>query len=254
MLIIISPAKILNLKSQKQSKIYTLPEFTDHSKILISELLKLKPNDIAELLDINFQLANLNFERYVKWNLPFTPKNSKQAIFTFNGEVYRGINIDRYTEKELLYLQDNLRILSGLYGILRPLDLMQPYRLEMGIPLENERGKNIYEFWGNIINDNINNLIKEKCYKYLINLASAEYFKVVKANKINAKIINPFFMETRDAGYKTIVVYTKKARGLMTSFIIKNKITEAEEIKWFDLEGYNYNPSISDENNWGFTR
>ena len=254
MLILISPAKILNLKSQKQNKTFTLPEYTNHSKILMNELHKLNPADIAELLDINMQLANLNFERHVKWHLPFTLKNSKQAIFTFNGEVYRGINIESYSEQDLFYLQDHLRILSALYGVLRPLDLIQPYRLEMGIQLKNERGNNVYEFWGNIINDNLNNLIKAKSYKYLINLASSEYFKVVKPSKINAKIITPFFMETRNTGYKTIVVYTKKARGLMTSFIVKNKITEAEEIKLFDLEGYMFNPSISDEYNWGFIR
>jgi cytoplasmic iron level regulating protein YaaA (DUF328/UPF0246 family) len=254
MLIVISDAKTLDINPQKLTKQFTIPEYIDQSEQLIKALRKLGPQDISRIMKVNVDLAYLNFDRYLKWHLPFNANNSKQAILLFKGEVYRGIKANNYTEDDLIYAQDHLRILSGLHGILRPLDLIQPYRSEMSIPLQTRKGKNLYEFWGNKITENINTQIKTNNYKCLINLASDEYFKVINTKKVCVPIIHLSFLQRKDEGYKQIVVYTKKARGLMSSFIIKNKLTNYEELKLFDWEGYEFNPHLSDDARWFFTR
>lgn len=254
MLAIISPAKNLNFKPQNVTKEYSQADFLKDANVLIKKLRKLKQEDISKLMEVNPKIAQLNYERYIQWGLPFTPENSKQAVLLFNGEVYNGLKAETLSEKDLLYAQEHLRILSGLYGVLRPLDLMQPYRLEMGRPLETKKAKNLYEFWGLKITKAINMELEKQKEKVLLNLASNEYFKSIKKDKIKARIITPVFKELKGDRYKVIVVYAKKARGLMARYMIKNRIEEAEQLKHFDEEGYFYNEQLSSENEWVFTR
>ena len=254
MLLIISPAKTLNFSKQTQTCLYTIPEHVQLSALLIDELRKLNMAELKELLKVNAGLARLNFERNLRWHLPFSVNNGKQALLTFNGEVFRGINAASYSVSDLKFAQDHLRILSGLHGVLRPLDLIQPYRLEMGIRLENSKGKNLYEFWDELITESINTQLVNISTQTLINLASAEYFKVLKYKQLKAEIITPEFLEFRNGSYKPITIYAKKARGLMTSFIIKNRLKDPEELKLFDWEGYSFNPLESEGNRWAFTR
>jgi cytoplasmic iron level regulating protein YaaA (DUF328/UPF0246 family) len=254
MIIVISPAKTLDFKPLFPDKPHTFPALLGESGLLMKSLQKQKPVDLQKLMNINPKLAELNYERHLKWNEAHSANNSKQAIYVFKGEVYRGVKIDSYTTIEIENLQNKLRILSGLYGILRPLDLMQEYRLEMGSALENSRGNNLYNFWGNKVTEQLNLLINETKSEYLINLASAEYFKVVNQKLLNAKVINIVFLEFKDGVYKPIVVYTKKARGLMVSFIVKNNLKNVDELKLFDWEGYYFNPTMTSKTEWVFTR
>lgn len=254
MIIIISPAKTLDLKPNIQTKKYSLPYFLDDSKLLINELRKLNPKDIARLMKVNTEIANLNFERNLSWRLPFNENNAKQALLVFKGQVFIGLNAKNLTEADLLFAQNHLRILSGLYGILRPLDLIQAYRLEMGIPLKNPKGKNLYEFWGNKITDMINKELSNQTQKTLINLASNEYFKAIKPKQIKSKIITPVFKELKGDEFKVVTIYAKTARGLMSRFIIDNRIENPDDIKAFDTDGYLYHKELSTENEWVFTR
>lgn len=254
MLIIIAPAKTLDFKKQSTINEYTQPLFKNKAEELIGVLRKYKPIELMKLMDINSSLAMLNAERHLKWNNNHKINNSKQALLAFKGEVYRGIAANNYTLEDVRFAQDHLRILSGLYGVLKPLDLIQPYRLEMGTNLENKCGKDLYSFWGEMITDNIKNQLRKIKSNYLINLSSAEYAKVVDLKKIKATVITPAFMEYRHGEYKTITIYAKKARGLMTSFIIRNRIINPEEMKYFDYEGYTFNPAESTKNKWIFTR
>ena len=254
MLTIISPAKTLDFKSDVQTKQYSQPNFLNDSKVLIDELRKLNPKDIAKLMSVNDEIANLNFERNISWKTPFTPDNAKQSLLAFKGQVYIGLDAKTLSEDDLLFAQNHLRILSGLYGILRPLDLMQTYRLEMGIPLKNPKGKNLYEFWGTKITDTINNELSRHKHKVLINLASNEYYKVVKSKLIKGDIITPVFKEDKGNEFKVVTVYAKTARGLMSRFIIQNRIENPENIKAFDTDGYLFNRDLSTEKEWVFTR
>ncbi|HAF28541.1 MAG TPA: peroxide stress protein YaaA [Bacteroidales bacterium] len=254
MIIVISPAKTLDLKPNVHTKKYSLPYFLDDSKLLINELRKLNPKEIVRLMKVNNEIANLNFERNLSWRLPFNEDNAKQAILTFKGQVYIGLNAKSLKEEDLLFAQEHLRILSGLYGVLKPLDLIQAYRLEMGIPLKNPKGKNLYEFWGNKITDMINKEISNQSQKTLINLASNEYFKAIKPKQIKGNIITPVFKELRGDVFKMITIYAKTARGLMSRFIIENRIENPEDIKAFDTQGYLYNRDLSTKTDWVFTR
>lgn len=254
MLIVISSSKILDFKPQNFLIRYTQPHFVQYSEILMDALRKLKPKQIAELLNINPSLAMLNFERYAKWNLPFTPENAKQAILAFKGEVYHGLKAWTFREEDFLYAQDHLRMISGLYGLLRPLDLMQPYRLEMGIKLKTPGNNNLYQFWGDSITHKINEALKPMKRPVLVNLASAEYFKSVNRKLLNTPVITPEFLNSKNGNYQAIVVYLKKARGMLSRFIIKNQISDPEDIKAFDEEGYLFNPRLSKSDHWVFTR
>ncbi|MBI9052221.1 MAG: peroxide stress protein YaaA [Bacteroidales bacterium] len=254
MITIISPAKKLDFKSEVKSKEFTIPDLLNDSKILIKELQKLNPVDIVKLMKVSSDIANLNFERNLSWRTPFNLDNSKQAIYAFNGQVYLGLEAKTLSKKDLLFAQDNLRILSGLYGVLRPLDLMQSYRLEMGTALKNPKGKNLYEFWAAKITDKINAELQTHKNKVLINLASNEYYKSVKSKSIKGDIITPVFKEAKGNTYKTIAVYAKTARGLMSRFIIQNRIQNPEDIKTFDVSGYLYNQDLSTSKQWVFTR
>lgn len=254
MITILSPAKKLDFKKTVQSKLNSQPDFLDDSKILINELRKLKPKDISKLMNISDDLANLNVERNLSWSTPFTKSNARQAIFAFRGQVYIGLDADSLNDNDLKFAQDHIRILSGLYGVLKPLDLMQAYRLEMGTSLKNSRGKNLYEFWGDKITNAINKeLIKQK-HKVLVNLASNEYFKSIKPKLLKGEIITPIFKEEKGGKYKVVTVYAKTARGQMSHFIIKNRLEKPDDLKAFDTDGYLFNEGLSTEKEWVFTR
>ena len=254
MLIVISPAKKLDYETPSKTSVYTTPDYMGDSKLLIKQLRNYSAMDLAELMHLSMKLAELNFDRYEAWKPTCTEKNAKQSVLAFQGDVYQGLDAASLNASELKFAQQHLRILSGLYGILRPLDLMQPYRLEMGTRLETSRGKNLYEFWGSTLTEGLNKHLKKIKSDTLINLASNEYFKSVKPKELNATIITPAFKEFKNGDYKMIGIYAKRARGLMSRYIIKNKLKNPEDIKDFDDEGYRFNSKLSKDNNWVFTR
>lgn len=254
MLIIISPAKTLDFETKSKISTYTIPDFLSKSETLIKELQKLSSKELSRLMKISPNLAQLNYERNMVWNVKFTTDNAKQALLAFTGEVFRGIDASGLSNQELEASQSYLRILSGLYGLLRPLDLILPYRLEMGTKLRNPKGNNLYKFWGNLLTERINETMTELDKKTLVNLASNEYYKAVNSKQIKARIITPAFKEEKNGEYKTIAVYAKKARGLMTRFIIQNQLSKPDDLKAFDVAGYAYDESMSNEKEFVFIR
>ncbi len=254
MLIVISPAKTLDFDAPATTKKYSKPQMLDQSEVLIDELLTKSPDDIAALMKISDKLAELNANRYHDWSQPFTPENAKQAVLAFKGDVYTGLDAESLSEQELDYAQQHLRILSGLYGVLRPLDLMQAYRLEMGIKLGNARGKNLYEFWGTSITDALNEQLAELKSDVLLNLASNEYFKSVKAKQISADIVTPVFKDWKNGQYKLISFFAKKARGLMSAWVIKNQVENLSDLANFNVDGYQFSENDSDALNPVFLR
>ena len=254
MLILISPAKSLDFETQSITNSFSEAPFLKDSQMLIKQLRKLSTDEIADFMGISPKLSQLNFERFIRWQLPFDIDNAKQAIFAFKGDVYTGLDAYSLNEKELQTAQNNLRILSGLYGVLKPLDLIQAYRLEMGKKLQTKKGRSLYEFWGDKITNEINKTLKDKDDKVLINLASNEYFKSVNKKKVKAEIITPVFKDLKNGQYKVISFFAKKARGLMTRFIIQNEITDPEHLKAFNSDGYIFNPQLSKNAELVFTR
>lgn len=254
MLIVISPAKTLDFETTPKTKEFTQPEFLKESRKLISELKKLSPAEVSSLMKISDKLGTLNFLRFNEWKTPFTLNNSKQALLAFKGDVYTGLDAESFSKQDLKFSQKHLRILSGLYGVLKPLDLMQAYRLEMGTQFENKNGKDLYQFWGKKITEQVNKDLNASKSKHLINLASNEYFKSLRANDIDAEIIAPVFKDFKNGKYKIISFYAKKARGLMSAYIIKNRLKNSEDIKGFNVDGYKYYKSESNGNNWVFQR
>ena len=254
MFFVLSPAKNLNEKDPSPVSSFTLPDLLPEAEILMQELRQLAPQQIAELMHVSDKIALLNAERNAAWHTPFTPENAKQAVFMFNGDVYEGIAADTLKPEQIDYLQQHVRLLSGLYGVLRPLDLMQPYRLEMGTAFANTRGKNLYEFWGDKITDLLNQTLKQADSDVLINLASQEYFKSVNTKKLNARLITPIFKDEKNGKYKIISFYAKRARGLMVRYAAEHGITEPEMLKNFDYEGYSFNETASNEAEWVFMR
>ncbi|MEW6982350.1 peroxide stress protein YaaA [Colwelliaceae bacterium 6471] len=254
MLLVVSPAKNLDFDSSLPTDSYTQPTLLSHSQELIKHCIKLSPADISSLMGISDKLAGLNAARFGQWSQPFTPENARQAILAFNGDVYTGLDAKSFSADDFTFAQQHMRILSGLYGLLKPLDLMQAYRLEMGTKLTNDRGSNLYQFWGNIITDELNNALKAQGDNVLINLASNEYFKSVKKKELNAEIITPAFKDWKNGQYKMISFFAKKARGLMARYIIQNQLTDVEQLKAFDLGGYQYSEEFSKGNDWVFTR
>ena len=254
MLIVISPAKTLDFETPPSIPNFTIPEFLDDSAELIDELRELEPYKLSELMGISPKLADLNANRYHAWSLPFTSRNAKQSVLAFKGDVYSGLDADNLSQDELQYAQEHLRILSGLYGVLKPLDLMQPYRLEMGTKLKTRRGKDLYAFWHDRINAAINADLSNQEDPVLVNLASNEYFKSVKAEELEARIITPVFKEKRNGEYKMISFFAKKARGLMSRYIVRNRLADPDDIRGFDLEDYQYNKALSGEDRPVFTR
>lgn len=254
MITIISPSKTQDFTSNGQPIKYSQPQFLDQSERLVKELRKKKTPGIRRLMDVSEKIAELNYERYQQFKTPFSPEDAKQALFAFKGDVYTSIDTLNYQEKELEFAQNHLRILSGLYGVLRPLDLIQPYRLEMKIKLKNPRGKDLYTFWGSRLSEALNKDFDYQKKRILINLASNEYFKALDKKKLKADIITPVFKEYKNGKYSIIAIFAKKARGMMTDFIIKNKFEEAEELKTFNQEGYEYSEQLSKDNEWVFIR
>jgi len=253
MLLLISPAKTLDFDKtelKKKTKLRFLPE----SQALIDILKKKSATDLKKLMKISDKIANLNEERYHSFETPFSLKNAKQAILAFRGDVYTGLDADSFDEADLAFAQDHLRILSGLYGLIRPLDLMQPYRLEMGTKLQNDAGKNLYEFWDDKITKTINKDVKKSKAKAIINLASKEYFSAVQPKSLEADLYNIHFKEEKNGEFKIVAFFAKKARGMMCHYIIKNKLTEPEHLIGFDYDRYTYNEKLSSERDLVFTR
>lgn len=254
MLILISPAKKLDYDTAPTTETFTQPQFLDHSQVLIDQLKGYAPHEIASLMKLSDKLAVLNAERYDAFNTPFSTENAKQSVLAFKGDVYEGMQADTMDQAGLDYAQKHLRILSGLYGVLRPLDLMQAYRLEMGTKLENTRGKDLYAFWGDVITDKINADLAESGNDLIVNLASNEYFKSVKKTNLQGRLVTPAFKDWKNDQYKMISFYAKKARGMMTRYIIDNQIETYEGLLGFDSAGYTYNEAMSKENEPVFIR
>lgn len=258
MIIVISPAKALDYETPPTTALHTQPDFLDHAGELIAVLREKSPAEIAELMSLSDALATLNAARYESWSRHFSPANAKQALLAFDGDVYAGLDAPSLSEDELAWAQDHLRILSGLYGVLRPLDLMQPYRLEMGTRLANPRGKNLYAFWGERITEALNALLAREDAAgrepVLLNLASDEYFKSVKPKKLDGRLVSAAFEDWRGGRYKIISFYAKRARGLMSRFVIRNRIDAVEGLKAFDAEGYAFAPEASEADRLVFRR
>ena len=254
MLITLSPSKGQDFETAVPSNIATIPDQLEDSQLLINEAKKLDVKDVRELMDVSENISILNVERFNTWQIPFTTENAKPALFAFKGDVYSGIQKEKYTDDDLAYAQEHLRILSGLYGALRPMDLIQPYRLEMKTKLANPRGDNLYKFWDERITDKLNEVLENQEEKVLVNLASNEYFKSVKPKKLNAKLLNINFKETKGDKTRVIAIFAKRARGMMTDFILRNRIEHAEDIKDFGAGGYAFSSQESTDNNWVFTR
>ena len=254
MLIVISPAKTLDYESPVRTRDYSQPEFLKESRALVKELRTLSPEDISELMHVSPKIAELNFGRYLNWKTPFSPDNARPALYAFKGDVYTGIEVENYGAADLRFAQRHLRILSGLYGLLRPLDLMQPYRLEMGTKFANARGRNLYEFWGGRITSALNRALAEQKDAVLVNLASNEYFRAVDPARLRARVITPVFKDSKDGACKVITFYAKKARGMMTSWIVHNRVKKVKDLEKFDVAGYRFNPGLSKGDELVFTR
>lgn len=256
MFILLSPAKSLDYESQILHKNFTLPHFEKETKKLALQLKRFSISDLEKLMGISKKLAELNFARFQNFAQKFDLTNSKQALLVFDGDVYKPIAKKDFAVADFKFAQNNLRILSGFYGLLRPLDLIQPYRLEMGTDFKNTKflAKNLYEFWGDKISQHLDLECKNAGAKHIINLASEEYFAAINPEKISAKIINVIFKENKNGVYKIVGINAKKARGLMTNFIVKNKISDLEDLKKFKIEKYCFAPKFSDASNFTFIR
>lgn len=253
MKVILSPAKSLDFEHSKQLEIESTPYFIKDSELLIKSLKKLKPKQIGALMDVSEPIAQLNFERFQNWVFPFPENQSKSALFVFTGEAYRGLDANSFNENELNIAQNKLRILSGLYGILKPSDLILPYRLEMSTSHKfSAKHTNLYSFWGTKLSLFLESEMNEN--EILVNVASNEYNKALKLNKFKRKVITCSFKEGKNGDYKAIMTFAKKARGLMARYIIQNNIEESEHLKTFDSDGYLFNKSLSSENEFVFTR
>lgn len=253
MLFVISPAKNLDFETPAVTQSASQPRYLDQSSVLIEQLQQFSVQDVASLMKLSDNLAGLNLARFQSWTPPFNAENAKQAALAFNGDVYTGLDASTLDEAGFNFAQKHLRILSGLYGVLKPLDYIQPYRLEMGTKLANVKGSNLYDFWGDQLKESLE-AEPELADKVLINLASNEYFKAVKAKELNARIITPVFKDAKNGQYKIISFYAKKARGLMSRYIIDHQITQPEQMKAFDTDGYYFSETQSSTNEWVFLR
>ncbi|MDH5631265.1 MAG: peroxide stress protein YaaA [Gammaproteobacteria bacterium] len=254
MISVISPAKSLDYESQLPTQKFSQPEFLDQSNQLIEQLRKLAPQDISSLMHLSDKLSVLNFDRYQNFSTPFNSDNARQALLAFKGDVYQGLDAQSFSEGDFEFAQKHLRMLSGLYGILKPLDLMQPYRLEMGTKFVNQKGKDLYEFWGTTLNKTIQNELSNHQQPVLINLASNEYFKSLQTKDFPYRIINVDFKDWKNDKYKIISFFAKKARGLMSRYIIQNRIDTPEGLTQFNLDGYYFDPQSSSDDHLIFLR
>jgi len=254
MLSVISPAKTLDFETPPTTQDVTQPDFLDDSQALIDILRDYSPQQISDLMGISDKLAGLNAARFADWQPPFSLANAKPAAQAFQGDVYTGLEADTFSDKDNRYAQQHLRILSGLYGLLRPLDLIQPYRLEMGTKLANPAGKDLYAYWKPTLTSALNDAIAASGSKVLVNLASNEYFKAVDAKQLDARIITPVFKDEKNGTFKIISFYAKKARGLMSAWIIRQQVNDPEALKDFDVAGYRFDPAASQGDTLVFTR
>jgi len=254
MLALISPAKKLDFDSEVTLQSHTQPEFLNRAKKLITVARKLSPGQLSSMMKLSENLAVLNVQRYKAFNTPFTLGNAKQAALVFNGDTYLGLEAKTLTEADLEYAQDHLRILSGLYGLLRPLDLIQPYRLEMGAKFTSPKGGNLYDFWDGDLSKAANKVIGDHLDKTIINLASNEYFKAIRRDKLKSSVITPIFKEVKNGETRTLGMFAKRARGSMAKFMIENRIESPDGLKDFNTGGYQYRDSLSNTENWVFTR
>ena len=250
---IISPAKKLDYSPVEKNIDSTIPSLLEHSNELIKDLKSLNPQEVSSLMSLSDKLGALNYERFQEWKTPFTKSNSKQAILAFKGDVYQGLDAESLSETELIWAQKHVRILSGLYGILKPMDLMQPYRLEMGTKFATKRGQNLYDFWSSIITEELNKNFSLDNTN-LLNLASNEYFKSINVSELKANVISPVFMDKKNGKYKIISFFAKKARGLMTRYVIKNRIEDITDIQNFEEGGYFFSEAMSEDNKPVFCR
>lgn len=253
MIVVISPAKRLDFSPTTLRKQST-PLFVNDAAKLATQLKKKSAKDLQSLMSVSAKIAELNVERFKRWTKTPNTNDAKQALLAFRGDVYLGIDADTLDTADMTFAQKHLRILSGLYGVLRPLDAIQAYRLEMGILLGNERGKNLYDFWGERITNTLNKELKNTKHATLVNLASNEYFHSVVPTKLSADVITPVFKEKKNGQYKVISFVAKRARGMMTRYIIKNRITDVALLKKFKAGGYSYRAGLSDQSHWVFTR
>lgn len=254
MLVVLSPAKNLDYESPLPTKDYSQPRLLEYAQELVDRCQSLSPQDLSSLMKISDKLAGLNAARFAEWHQPFSPDNARPAVFAFDGDVYAGLQAEKMSAETITFAQEHLRILSGLYGVLRPLDLMQPYRLEMGTKLDTARGKNLYEFWGNVITDVLNEDLKAINSSILVNLASNEYFSSVEPKNLNAEVITPVFKDEKNGQYKVISFWAKKARGAMARYIMKEQITDKAGLKKFSANGYRFNAEQSTETEFVFQR
>ena len=254
MLIVISPAKKLDFDNLAPVKDYSQPLFLKKAKLLINDLKKCKPEEISKLMGLSENLTKLNIERYKTFKTPFNLKNSKQAIYAFRGDTYVGLDADTMKAKQVKYAQDHLRILSGLYGLVSPLDLIQPYRLEMGTKFSCQGSANLHKFWNETVTSKVNELLALEKKKVLINLASKEYFSAIDLKKLDGEVITPVFKEKKDDDFKIVSFFAKKARGMMSRYIIDNEITDPKKLLAFDRDNYKYNKKLSTPSEPVFTR
>ncbi|PYE33852.1 hypothetical protein DFP83_103140 [Idiomarina fontislapidosi] len=254
MLAVLSPAKNLDYESDYLAVEATQPRLLDEAETLVQRCRELTPQQLGSLMKISDKLAGLNAARFTEWSLPFTEDNARPAIYAFNGDVYAGLDAESMTHDDVRSAQQQLRILSGLYGLLRPLDLMQPYRLEMGTKLDNERGKNLYEFWGDEITELLNADLAQTDSDVLVNLASNEYFSSVNKKALKAQLVTPVFKDEKNGQFKVISFYAKKARGLMARFMVNQKPNSVSDLKAFDYAGYRFSASESSDKELVFKR
>lgn len=256
MLIVVSPAKSLDYESKVRTRKFTQPQFLEDSEKLVESLRKLRPEDLSELMNISDNLAEENYQRYANWHTPFDRSNARQAIFAFKGDVYLGLEAEQFSSADLDFAQKHLRILSGLYGILRPLDLMQPYRLEMGRQFAPGKAKNLYEYWGSRLTESLKTELgaQPKNSQVLINLASNEYFSALQAKELGVDIVTPQFKDWSSGKYRVLSFFAKKARGQMAAYIIRNRIKSPEKLKDFSCEGYRYDEAESSAQKLVFKR
>lgn len=254
MLAIISPAKTLDYETPTATDSYSQPRHLTQSRKLIRRMRQLSSPELSSLMSVSNNIADLNQQRFKKWKTPFKPENARQAVFAFKGDAYIGLDAYSMTAQNTDFAQDHLRILSGLYGLLRPLDLIQPYRLEMGTRIDTDAGKNLYQFWDGRITKMLNQEMKQSNSNTLINLASSEYFKAVKPKSLKAEVITPVFKDYHKGSYQVIGFFAKKARGMMARYLIDNEIDKPADLAGFAAEGYAYNAALSTTHEWAFTR
>lgn len=255
MISLLSPAKTLDFETPSIAKEYTYPTFLDDSEYLMGKLKKLSVKQIRKLMGLSEDLGQLNYDRFQSWDKQYDVDNSKQAVLAFKGDVYVGLQAETLNKAQLTFAQEHVRIISGLYGLLKPLDLMLPYRLEMGTSLAvTPKKNNLYKYWGDKLTDSLNKELNTHEYKTIVNLASGEYFKAINTKKLKGELITVDFKDWKDGDYKMIGFFAKKARGLMTRYIIDNSVVNPEELKGFNTEGYGYNTSLSTNQKWVFTR